>query len=84
MIILRNVAVPLSTDFNDVKDIIAAALKVNLNKIKSVKLYKKSVDARHKTSVNFCCSFLVEVLADEDKIIKKNESKGTDCENASR
>ncbi|MBO5725942.1 MAG: hypothetical protein J6S00_02630, partial [Clostridia bacterium] len=72
MIILRNVSVPLNTDFSDVKGIVASSLRVNLKQIKSAKLYRKSVDARHKTSVNFCCSFLAELLADEDKIIKKN------------
>ncbi len=74
MIILRNVSVSLDTDFTDVKSIVSEALKLNEKQIKTASLYRKSVDARHKNNVNFCCSFLVELLTNEEKVIKRNSN----------
>ena len=70
MIILNNVNIPLDTDFSNLIHIAAKELKTEKENILSVKLHKKSVDARRKSDVHFCCSFIVEVSKNEDKIIK--------------
>ena len=67
MLIVRNIKVPLDSDFSDIK-----ALFLKLTKIKNgdftVTLYKKAVDARDKSNVFFSCSF---VLCGSENILKK-------------
>lgn len=70
MIIVNNVNLPLDTDFSTLKPIMARELKTDASNIISVKLYRKSVDARHKNDVHFCCSVLVEAK-NEKSILKK-------------
>ncbi len=57
MILVSNLKFPLDTDFSNLLGV------VNFKgvKIKSAKLYKKSVDARRKNDVHFCCSVLLDV-----------------------
>ena len=57
MILISNLNLPLDTDFNNLKN----ALSFSGIKIRSAKLHKKSVDARHKNNVHFCCSVILEV-----------------------
>ena len=60
MIILSNVKLPLDTDFSN----LLSSLKLKGVKIKSAALYKKSVDARKKNDIHFCCSVLIETEND--------------------
>jgi len=71
MILLNNLKLPLNTDFDNLLPFAARYLKLNTNDIKSAELYRKSVDARHKNDVHFCCSLLVELKYNEDKILKR-------------
>ena len=75
MILLNNVLLDLNADFENLKGIISNLLKTDINNIFEIKLYRKSVDARHKDNIKFCCSFLVSVIKNEDKILQK-------CKNA--
>lgn len=61
MLLINNIALPLDTDFSLLKRTVAEAVKTDEKNIISVFLYKKSVDARHKNNVHFCCSVLAEV-----------------------
>lgn len=72
MILLQNVNLPLATDFSDIRQIVLPLLKIKSSELKSAKLYKKSVDARHKNNIVFCCSFLIEA-ENEAKILKSNK-----------
>ena len=76
MILINNVNLPLDTDFNDLKNVAAAQLGTDIDNIVNAELYRKSVDARKKTDVHFCCSILVTVVKGEQKFFKK-------CKNAS-
>ncbi len=67
MIIIRNIKMPLDTDFDDLKA--AVSKKFNIN-ARSVQLYKKAVDARRKDAVCFNCAFLVET-ADDAAVLKR-------------
>ena len=65
---------PLDTDFNNPKPIIAKELKTEIQNIKEVKLYRKSVDARRKDNIKFCCSFIITLNKNESKILQKNKN----------
>ena len=68
MIRINNIRVPLDFDFDNLKSFISK--KFAVNKINSVKLSKKSVDARKKSDVHFIIS--VDVSAEnENKLLKK-------------
>lgn len=73
MILINNLKLPLNTDFNNLK---AAVEKLINFKTDNVRLYKKSVDARKKENVHFCCSVLVEVK-NEQALLKKNKNAAT-------
>lgn len=74
MIQLNNVRLSLDTDFKNLKPTVAKLLKTNENNITSVSLYRKSVDARHKSDVHFCCSLLISLKKDEQRILKNNKN----------
>ncbi len=65
MILVNDVKLPLDTDFGNLK----SAVNYKGINIKSVKLFRKSVDARRKNDVHFCCSLLIET--DNDKVAVK-------------
>lgn len=76
MILISNCNFPLETDFENLAPAVAKILKTDEKNIKSVKLNRKSVDARHRSNIHFCCSVLAEVIGNEDKYLKiKNVSK---------
>ena len=70
MILINNVNLPLDTDFSHLKSVMEGYLKTPL---KSAKLYKKSVDARKKDNVHFCCSVLVQA-DNEQLVLRKNKN----------
>lgn len=74
MIIIRNLKLPLDTDFDNLVPLVANNLKISVKLIKTAKLYRKSVDARHKNDIFFNCSVVAELLTDEIKAIRKNKN----------
>lgn len=76
MIIINNLKLSLDTDFDNLIPIAAKQLKIKEKDIVSANLYKKSVDARKKSDVHFCCSITVKTTLNEQKILKN-------CKNAS-
>ena len=88
MLIINSLNLPLSTDFSDVKAIISENTKIKKEQIISATLYKKSVDARRKNNIVFCCSFLTEVtnekaalkLCKKAQIFNKKEYVWQKCE----
>ena len=75
MILINNVNLALNTDFRDLKTVAANALRTDRSNILSASLYRKSVDARRKSDVHFCCSVLAEVKGQEKNYLKR-------CKNA--
>ncbi len=73
MIIINNLKTPLDTDFSNVADIVANALRINQKDIISAKLYRKSVDARKKQNVHFCISVVADIK-NEAKVLNKNKN----------
>ena len=78
MLIINSVKLPLDYDFSDLTYAAAKALKTDRKNIKSASLFRKSVDARHKNDVHFCCSLLVST--ENDKRFEKNGAQ-LYCEN---
>ncbi len=70
MLLLNNVNLPLETDFVNLKSVMEGYLKAPL---KSARLYKRSVDARKKDNVHFCCSVLIE-CSNEQALLRKNKN----------
>lgn len=70
MILINNLKLHLDTDFTDLKSAVQNAIKCD---IVSAKLHRKSVDARRKNDIHFCCSVLVEVK-NEEKFLKTNKN----------
>ena len=70
MIILNNLKLPLDTDFSNLRPIAAKQLRTDPSAIISAKLHRKSVDARKKNDVHFCCSIVVEAKK-EEQILKR-------------
>ncbi len=75
MIKIDKLSLSLDTDFENLRPIAAKALRINVKDVISARLYKKSVDARHKNDVHFCCSVVADIRSDEIKATKK-------CKNA--
>ena len=63
MIIVRNIKMPLHTDFSDCLSAVKGRLGWKLP-IKSVKLYKRAIDARNRDAVVFNCAFLLQTEND--------------------
>ncbi len=73
MILINNLKLPLDTNFENLKSVVEGIIKF---KTENVYLYRKSVDARRKDNVHFCCSVLVEAK-NEQAILKKNKNAST-------
>ncbi len=74
MIRLNNLFFKIDTDFSDLQNEVTRVLKVKSETVESVKLLKKSVDARNKEDIKFCVSVAVKLNCNEEKIIKKNKN----------
>ncbi len=77
MLIVRNVKLSLSADFNDLKTVFCSAVGLNIESITEVVLYKKSVDARDKSNVHFNCSFVFSA-SNERKLLNKLKKFGAE------
>ena len=71
MLLINNVNLSLDTDFSDLKSYAARALKIDTSAVKSARLYRKSVDARKKSDLHFCCSLLAELNINESSVLKR-------------
>ena len=71
MIRLNNINIPL--EYNDavLRKAAAKELRVEPKAIKTVSLFRRSVDARKKAQLHFTCTLDVEVAADENNLLRK-------------
>lgn len=69
--------IKLALDENEavLKQRASKVLKINEKYIKTLSIFKKSVDARHKDDVHFSYSVDVTIALDEEQIVKKCKSK---------
>lgn len=77
MIRINNVHIPLDYSDEIIRIKSAKELRINKNAIKSVSIFRRSVDARKKDNIYFLCSIDVELNINEESVLKK-------CKNASK
>ena len=82
MYIIKNIKLPIDTDFKNISRLFSLISKIPEEDIFFVKLYKKSLDARNKNDINYICSFVVEVK--NDKILKQKFAKNLDVYNEAK
>lgn len=71
MLSIHAILLPLDGDEATLKKLCAKRLGLPVSKIKSVRLTKRSVDARKRSDIHFICNAEVSLLADEEKILQK-------------
>lgn len=80
MILITNLKLPLDTDFNNLLPAVKSLRGLKGFAVESVSLYRKSVDARKKEDVHFCCSLLVSLKSGEEKAVKVLKNAKLFCE----
>ncbi len=73
MIIINDIHIPLDAIDCDLKAVVAKELKISQKNIECASLYRKSVDARKKEDVHFCCSIIAKVSGDESSAVKRSK-----------
>ena len=73
MLIINNLELSLDTDFSCLIPIVAKVLREPQTEILSAELYRRSVDARRKSDIKFCCSVIV-TAKNEGRILKRNKN----------
>ncbi len=71
MIIVNNLKFNLDTDFENFFDAVRQHPAFKNVKLRSASLYRKSLDARKKDDIHFCCSALVEVEGKEESAVAR-------------
>ena len=66
MILINNLKFSLDTDFSNLKPVIAKELNISEIDILDARLFRRSVDARNRKNVYFCCSVLAEINSEEE------------------
>ena len=71
MIKLNNLKFSIGYTKSDITERIAKKLRIDANKIVDITILKRSLDARKKDDIKYVLTLGVEVVADEQKIIRK-------------
>lgn len=71
MILVNNLKLSLDTDFDRLLGSLQSLPRFKGLRLLSAELYKKSVDARKKEDIHFCCSVLITVSGDENDAVKR-------------
>lgn len=74
MIRVSDVKLPLDYDDDKIKALVAKHLNIDKSKIKSVSLFRRSIDARHKDNITFNAAVDVELTADESSVLRRCKS----------
>ncbi len=71
MILVNNINLPLDTDFNDILPALQKHPRLKGIRLEDAKLFRKSVDARKRDELHFCCSFVITVSGNEKAALSK-------------
>lgn len=74
MIRVSNIHIPLSYSDDIIKKKVCRELKISDSAVKSLSLYRRSVDARKKDNIFFLCSVDVELYSGESAAVKKSKN----------
>lgn len=75
MIRISDINIPLEYNDNVILQRVSNQLKINDKSVKSISMYRRSIDARHKNDVHFICTFDVTLNCDENAVISKAKCK---------
>ncbi len=75
MILFSNLSLEHNFNFSKPVPFLAKALSIKPSDINSVSLYRRSIDARKRSNVHFCCSFILELNINEEEFIKNTPLK---------
>ncbi len=71
MIRVNNLHIPINYDDNTIKNKVCRELRIDKGAVKSVSLFRRSIDARKKDNIYFLCSVDVELSINENAVLKK-------------
>ena len=74
MIRVNNIHIPLDYDDNTLRQRLCKELGVDSKAIRSVRISRRSVDARKKEHIFFLCSLDAELTVNEDKVLKRTKN----------
>ena len=74
MLRVSDLKLPLDYSDEKLKTIAAGQIGVGTDKIKSVKLFKRSIDARHKDNIHFTAAADVELNINENNVLRRCKS----------
>lgn len=74
MLRVSDIKLPLDYNNDKLKILSAKQLGINANKIKSVSLFRRSIDARHKDNIVFTATVDVELNIDENSVLRRCKS----------
>ena len=70
MLILRNIKISVSADFNDLSKLFEEITHISSREISDISLYKRSIDARRKDDIRYVCSFLINAKNEKQMLHK--------------
>lgn len=74
MIRINNIGLPLDYDDSTIRKRVCRELKISQNALKSISLFRRSIDARKKENIRFLCTIDAELFGDEDAVIKRSKN----------
>ncbi len=74
MIRISDLKLPLDYDEEKLKTLSAKQINIDKSKIKSVKLFRRSIDARHKDNISFIAAVDLELKTDENSVLRRCKS----------
>ncbi|MED9968719.1 MAG: hypothetical protein UFA98_01735 [Ruminococcus sp.] len=74
MIRVNNLHIPIDYDDNTIKHKVCKELRIDKSAVKSVSLFRRSIDARKKDSIYFLCSVDVVLNTNENAVLKKSKN----------
>lgn len=75
MIHILNVKLKVGYKQEDILNKVIKILKVNKSDVTYAKVFKKSLDARHKNEIHYVCTLEISLTCNEDKLLLKLKNK---------
>lgn len=76
MLLITNIFLNHDFDFDNPSAAVARHLDIKKSDIAAAFLFRRSIDARKKNNVRFCCSFKAELNINEDEFLKTSAVTG--------
>ena len=74
MIRINNIKLPLDYTDETIKSRVCKELRINVNSVENISIFKRSIDARKKNDVHFTATVDVELNCNENSVVSKSKS----------